>query len=448
MTTQIVFIRHGIAEARAPDLTDFSRRLTKKGAQKLRDALPQLAALLHLDWDVQIWSSPLVRARQTADIAADIFRVQEVIIHDFIGKGDYAGFKEAFEKLNPSIHHTVMVVGHEPHAGNWSQTLCGVLLPFKKGAAASFVIGSGGIESAELEWFLQPESMERLSIVTHPPKILFGIQENLLMLIHQVILGKDVFLADPRDTETTHQLRVSIRKLRSLLSFIKPFQKGKQNTEMQKCLKKFMTRFSYLRELDVMREAIEIFCKYSPEAINADSIILAKMDQERDDEANRVMSSVSDPGTDSSLRNLEKALQTVKWKDNVDVSAFASSNINDRFAHLLHAFKRKARTIDYHDAVAAHALRIEAKKLRYSLSGIEPLLDAEHGTPHDELKQMHDKLGKLCDARRNKEILQKFDNGDLPESVHSEIRAFSDYQDLIIKERIDLLKESRSLFCR
>jgi phosphohistidine phosphatase SixA len=157
MTTQIVFIRHGIAEARAPDLSDFSRRLTKKGEQKLRDALPQLAGLLHTDQDVRIWSSPLVRARLTADIAADILRVQEVIIHDFIGKGDYTGFMGAFEKLNPSIHHTVIVVGHEPHMGNWSQTLCGVFLPFKKGAAASFVIGRGGIKSAELEWFLQPE---------------------------------------------------------------------------------------------------------------------------------------------------------------------------------------------------------------------------------------------------------------------------------------------------
>lgn len=171
MTIQLVFIRHGIAEDRSPDLIDFNRKLTKKGKQRLRETLSNLVPLLKRDQDRFIWSSPFVRARETAEIAADIFQVEQVSTYDFISEGELTGFWSAAAKLNPSTDHTIIVVGHEPILGYWSDALCGTFLTFKKGAAAGFLIENGHPEAAELQWFFQPEGMKMLSVKPNVSKI-------------------------------------------------------------------------------------------------------------------------------------------------------------------------------------------------------------------------------------------------------------------------------------
>ena len=53
-----------------------------------------------------------------------------------------------------------------------------------------------------------------------------------------VIARLDAFLVNPDDIETNHKLRVSIRTLRGLVSFLEPWQKRKQNGRVQRTLKK------------------------------------------------------------------------------------------------------------------------------------------------------------------------------------------------------------------
>jgi len=261
MTIQFVFIRHGIAETCSEDKSDFSRRLTVKGRQRLADTLPSLLPFLDEHQERQIWTSPLVRAMETAEIAADIFNVEKVINCEFIAEGYFNGFWNAVEELDQSADCTIIVVGHEPYLGHWSQALCGAFLPFKKGAAAGFVYQKGDPGTSELQWFLQPERMEMLSGKTGSSKILGKIRETLIMHAHQVLTERDNFLKDPSEPETAHQLRISIRKLRSLLTFIKSFQKAKQNAAMQAVLKSVVAELSYVRELDVLWQACETFAK-------------------------------------------------------------------------------------------------------------------------------------------------------------------------------------------
>lgn len=439
MTLQIVFIRHGIAEAGSSGKSDFERCLTKKGTQKLQDTLPFLP-LLHADREILIWSSPLVRARETAAIAAEILRVQEIEVCDFIGDGYFNGFWKAVGNLNPSVERTIIVVGHEPTMSYWSQALCGVFLPFKKGAAASFVYRAGGPETAELQWFLQPEGMEMLSSKTNSSKILGDISDTLLRHLHQVVLERDNFLEEPANPETAHQLRVSIRKLRSLLFFLKPFQKDKQNTSMQDNLKKLVTEFSYLRELDVLSDACNTFSKEHREAMAVDSAIFGILREGRAQEAQRVISAVSTADCVDSLYDIEVEIQKSPWKKSIDENESVVMRINGRFADLFDTYERSAAAVDYNNAAAAHALRIEAKKLCYVLLGFEPLMESKFGIVGTELKEAHDKLGQLCDARRNKDILQNFDSKDLPEKAHMELRALIDYQDSVVNSRLDQLK--------
>ena len=56
MSIQLIFVRHGIAEDISGDHSDFSRRLTQKGKQKLEITLPLLLPFLNADPDRNIFA--------------------------------------------------------------------------------------------------------------------------------------------------------------------------------------------------------------------------------------------------------------------------------------------------------------------------------------------------------------------------------------------------------
>lgn len=87
------------------------------------------------------------------------------------------------------------------------------------------------------------------------------------------------FEQDPGDIETMHKLRVSIRTLRSLVAFAKPWQDQRQNSEIQADLKAVVAETSLLRELDVFaeqakeREAAHLEAMRQAEAALAGSVV-------------------------------------------------------------------------------------------------------------------------------------------------------------------------------
>ena len=71
MGGQLILIRHGIAEERTPEGDDFYRKLTEAGVEEMTAFLPDVAPLLTEAGNLKIWTSPLVRARQTAELVAE-----------------------------------------------------------------------------------------------------------------------------------------------------------------------------------------------------------------------------------------------------------------------------------------------------------------------------------------------------------------------------------------
>ncbi|QPN60369.1 histidine phosphatase family protein [Synechococcus sp. CBW1002] len=67
---ELLLLRHGIAEERSPDRPDAGRGLTPRGDRRTRAVVERLCAL---NLGCELWfTSPLLRARQTAAIAADL----------------------------------------------------------------------------------------------------------------------------------------------------------------------------------------------------------------------------------------------------------------------------------------------------------------------------------------------------------------------------------------
>jgi phosphohistidine phosphatase len=163
----LLVVRHAIAaEPRSDDPeTDAARELTKEGREKMRLSAKGLRR--ELDSPDVLASSPLVRARQTAEILADAYGGLDVVIADeLIPSQPPAALARWLTR-----HHKqerVAVVGHEPHLSSVvSWLLTGSdrpILHLKKGAACLLEFtGDVGAGRAGLLWALRPSQLRALA---------------------------------------------------------------------------------------------------------------------------------------------------------------------------------------------------------------------------------------------------------------------------------------------
>jgi phosphohistidine phosphatase len=155
---ELYLIRHGAAEERGESWPDDAKRpLTEDGMLRLRRQVRGLARLgVSLDL---ILTSPLVRARQTAEIVAGGLHPQPHVatLDSLTPEGSYADIVADLAKH--SRRSRIALVGHEPGIGELAARLIGSRhrLPFKKGAVCCIEIDSlppGG--PGDLRWFLPP----------------------------------------------------------------------------------------------------------------------------------------------------------------------------------------------------------------------------------------------------------------------------------------------------
>src|ERR1041384_8498238 len=106
---RLYFLRHGEADWPNWDRPDDERPLTERGKKEMRKVAKFLRELdISLD---DILSSPLPRARQTADIVGDRFKLQ---VHEqkSLGNGfNTSALKDLIQKYRVD---SLMLVGHDP----------------------------------------------------------------------------------------------------------------------------------------------------------------------------------------------------------------------------------------------------------------------------------------------------------------------------------------------
>src|SRR3712207_398170 len=116
---ELYLIRHGIAAEREAYANDEDRPLTDKGREKTGKVAEQLRQLgLHFDL---ILTSPLVRARETADILKDASLGSQVEeLTSLAPDGNiYAWIRWLQERQqNGGDYQCLALVGHQPDLGN------------------------------------------------------------------------------------------------------------------------------------------------------------------------------------------------------------------------------------------------------------------------------------------------------------------------------------------
>ncbi len=163
---QLFLIRHGVAEASGPGYpNDAKRPLTPHGLVQVRREARGLAQL-DITFD-EILTSPLARARQTADALAEgLPSHPRVVSTDVLAPG--ARYAAVIEELGRQQGHARLgLVGHEPDLGQLAARLLGLRAPleFKKGAVCRVDLAAlPPTGPGRLRWFLAPKMLRRLGV--------------------------------------------------------------------------------------------------------------------------------------------------------------------------------------------------------------------------------------------------------------------------------------------
>src|SRR5690349_918251 len=156
--SELYLVRHAIAAERGEDWPDDTKRpLTERGISRFKESVGGLQALdAVID---EIFSSPLVRARQTADLlAAGVQPHPRVKLLDALAPG-HAPAAVIAQLAKAAKHHRIALVGHEPDLGELAAHLIGArrALPFRKGGICRIdVAGVSSKVAGTLIWFVTP----------------------------------------------------------------------------------------------------------------------------------------------------------------------------------------------------------------------------------------------------------------------------------------------------
>ena len=161
---KLLLVRHAAAvPSGTPGVPDDERPLTSEGAAKFRVAAKGLARIARRP-DVLL-TSPLPRARATADIAAQAFKRIEPTVEPALAHGSVDQILTVLGR-RPS-DATIAVVGHEPTLSMVLARLLGAVdgerLAFKKGGAALVDLPDGPSGGGRLVWFLKPKVLRALA---------------------------------------------------------------------------------------------------------------------------------------------------------------------------------------------------------------------------------------------------------------------------------------------
>lgn len=160
---RLLIVRHAIAVPHgAPGIADNDRPLTPEGELKFREAAKGLARVL--DRPDALLTSPWLRARQTASIAAAAWGGIEPKTENALASGSFEAQARVLDAYPDDA--TVAVFGHEP----WVSELLGRLvgtrdsdrLTFKKGAAALVDVKGALADGGSLVWYLTPKLLRKL----------------------------------------------------------------------------------------------------------------------------------------------------------------------------------------------------------------------------------------------------------------------------------------------
>ena len=395
MVKMLVLVRHGAPEATSPTGSDLDRRLTDSGARSLRAAYPRTFALLGDNPSVSVWSSPAVRALETADVVAAAVGVEDIEVRQSLYAQDGAAF---IAELEASDVPCVIAVGHAPFVDTMAARLVGSCPSFGKGTVAAIDLPEGPSGRGNLRWYVAgPEcaSWEELAIV-----------ERALAASADDLVGcAKAFLRSPDEPSALLEFRVAIRRVRSLLQFLEPWQAKKQNRRCEHILKELQVASARLRALDILSEAVDGLVESGE--LGENCLLPMACAKERALECSSLVTLMRKRHAAKDLKRLARDLASLSWKSKVAERGLTAEDFRARFDAEFNEVDEDLFGLDLRDGDAVYVARRDTKEMRYVAERLGEVLGPERAQMSEALDEIQRELGALSDARSNKQLAEE-----------------------------------------
>ena len=159
----IFILRHGDANAGTKVMDDFKRPISDVGVKE-SEYIAKMLSVFEITFDC-VFSSPLTRAKQTAEIAIKSQKVRIVEVNELKPEGNVEQIAKILSEQKENS--TILLVGHSP--------LLVDLIGYVTGSASGSVsLKTGGVAkiktsslrprlSGNLEWLLTPKVIRKIS---------------------------------------------------------------------------------------------------------------------------------------------------------------------------------------------------------------------------------------------------------------------------------------------
>ncbi len=162
----ISLIRHGEAEDIGGKIkTDTDRPLTDQGIRDIRQ-IAKAMDRLGMGFTA-ILSSPIERARKTAEIIAEVLKSKDLLkfTESLSIPPSRTGLLQELKQFTKDDH--ILLVGHEPNMGMLTAYFLGndkMMVNFKKGSLCKIeVLRFHPTPRGELKWFMSPKQLKWMS---------------------------------------------------------------------------------------------------------------------------------------------------------------------------------------------------------------------------------------------------------------------------------------------
>jgi CHAD domain-containing protein len=243
------------------------------------------------------------------------------------------------------------------------------------------------------------------------------------------ILSHETGSRTDRDLEDVHQMRVAMRRTRSLFRLVKPYFKKSVIQPFNREFANLAATLGEVRDLDVLLINLRAFAPKGKKKNEAFQQLLDELERQRQVARQEWAAMLDSRAYQRTIKSFGKFVTSpgkgAKAISDDPVVPFQIRHVLPGIIVSQLANVRAYETVmDNMDMAAFHRLRIAFKRLRYVVSLFEPILGKPVQPFIEEMKQIQDCLGEMhdCSAARDRLL-------DLAEDFHPAAQGYLTWLD-------------------
>lgn len=212
------------------------------------------------------------------------------------------------------------------------------------------------------------------------------------------------FISDPSDAETVHQMRLEIRKIRSILYFIKKIIRGDCYNAINGKLKQFNSSLAAIRDLDILVSNCKLYTK-------SDNHLTGIISTERTILSNSLLEEIL------KAQRRQKMLlfdwpDAIEWDHPASHETVTSDYVRKELSVLLKSYLKLAKKTDFSVPDQLHRFRIAGKKIKNIMELFLPILTIRGHKLYRKLKKILQSIGDIHDFNTSRRILTELSRKD------------------------------------